>query len=109
MSTPKQRRQREESSALLVAPLVSIFNGAIKYAPMMQDHGPGSTDPWDEAKCLAFAREWHAVAITQLRFALERQAQGWGKWNCQSPPWNNRIPYCRNEPTEQMMLEALSQ
>ena len=57
--------------------LVVQFNGAIKYAPMLQDH-----PQWTDEECIAFARKWHAVAS-------ERHAKG-------DPGWNNGIPYCRN-------------
>jgi hypothetical protein len=57
--------------------LVAEFNGAIKYAPMLQDH-----PDWTDVECLAFARKWHSVAE-------ERYRKG-------NPAWNNGIPYCRN-------------
>lgn len=69
--------------------LVKKFNGAIKYAPMLKDH-----PDWSDAECIAFARKWHAVAIERLR-------NGNGDL-----PWNDRIPYCRNLPTDAMLKEA---
>ncbi len=53
------------------------FNGQIKYAPMLADH-----PDWTDEQCLAFARQWDAVA-------RQRYLGG-------DPLWNNGIPYCRN-------------
>jgi len=74
--------------------LIARFNGAIKYTPMLQDHGEGSPDPWDDDRCVAYAREHHARAIEGLR---QHGRDG---------PWNNAIPYCRNMPTDVMLSEA---
>jgi hypothetical protein len=57
--------------------LIAIFNGAIKYAPMLKDH-----PAWSSEKCLAFARQHHVVAEQRYRAGDAR--------------WNNGIPYCRN-------------
>lgn len=86
--------------------LVPTFNGAIKYAPMLQDH-----PDWTDDQCLEFARKWHEVAILQLRKAFEYDRAGEGNWH--NPPlgwkaWNDRIPYCRNLPTLKMIEEALA-
>lgn len=87
--------------------LVKQFNGAIKYAPMLQDH-----PDWSDEKCLAFAREWHAKAIAGLRaaFKRDRQRSGAGHWHNPpegEPAWNDGIPYCRNLPTSTMLDEAM--
>lgn len=74
--------------------LMARFNGAIKYMPMLRDHGEHVVDKsqrWSDDECIAFAQKWHAVAIEQLR-------NGGG--------WNNGIPYCRNIPTPAMLKEA---
>jgi len=88
-----------------IAGLVAKFNGAIKYAPMLTDH-----PDWSDDECLAFARKWHPVAIAQLKAAMDRDAAGNGHWH--NPPkgeraWNDRIPYCRNQPTGPMLREAM--
>lgn len=67
--------------------LIAEFNGAIKYAPMLKDH-----PDWSKEQCLAFARKWHAVAIERLRKGDQQ--------------WNEKIPYCRNIPTPEMLKEA---
>jgi hypothetical protein len=59
--------------------LVAVFNGLIKYTPMVKDH-----PDWSDDECLAFARKWHAVA-------KERLKRG-------DPRWNDQVPYCRNIP-----------
>lgn len=85
----------------LLDELIAEFNGAIKYAPMLQDH-----PDWTKEQCLVCAREGHAKAITGLRKALQMQAEGWGRWEVQVPRWNNKIAYCRNIPTVVMLDEA---
>jgi hypothetical protein len=64
-------------SAERIERLVAQFNGAIKYAPMLADH-----PDWTDEQCLAFAREWDAVARA--------------KYLAGDPKWNNGIPYGRN-------------
>lgn len=88
--------------------LIAEFNGAIKYEPMLLDHGPDAPERrrWTKAACAAHARENHAKAIEGLRRVLRLEAEGHGPWNRQIPPWNNKIPYCRNLPTEAMLAEA---
>ena len=86
--------------------LVAQFDGAIKYAPMLQDHGVGTKAPWSDEQCLAFAREWHARAIAGLKRALQIEANGFDPVMRQVPRWNNKIPYARNLPTEAMWTEA---
>lgn len=81
--------------------LVSRFNGAIKYTPMVKDH-----PDWTDDECVSFAEKWHKVAISQLKDALRRDRAGEGHWHNQTPCWNNRIPYCRNLPTTAMFEEA---
>ena len=89
-----------------IARLVAQFDGAIKYAPMLQDHGVGTKKPWSDEQCLAFAREWHAKAIEGLRRALRIEANGFEPVERQVPRWNNKIPYCRNLLTTAMLEEA---
>ena len=67
--------------------LVAVFNGAIKYVPMLADH-----PEWSDAECLAFARKWHVVAIANLKRDPAK--------------WNDGIPYCRNQPTVDNLKEA---
>lgn len=81
--------------------LVAQFNGAIKYAPMLQDH-----PEWTDEQCLAFAREWHAKAMEGLRRAVRIEQAGWEPVERQHPRWNNKIPYVRNLPTPEMLREA---
>lgn len=80
----KQRAFQER-----VARLVAIFNGAIKYTPMLTDH-----PHWSDEECVAFARAGHARAIEGLRAHGVEGA------------WNDAVPYCRNIPTEAMLKEA---
>lgn len=61
----------------MIDELIAEFNGAIKYAPMLQDH-----PAWSKDECLAFARKWHAIAEARYRAGDDR--------------WNNGIPYARN-------------
>lgn len=82
--------------------LIAEFNGAIKYAPMLQDH-----PDWMREECLAFARKWHAVAIDNLRAALQQEKETGVSWGSQKKRWNDKIPYCRNQPTLRMMEEAV--
>ena len=72
------REQIEHERLERVDQLVSQFNGAIKYLPLLTDHPEMSDD-----EVLAFARKWHAVAEARYRN---------GDAN-----WNNGIPYCRNQ------------
>lgn len=81
--------------------LVAQFNGAIKYAPMLQDH-----PEWTDEQCLAFAREGHAKAIAGLKRAIQIERNGFEPVERQVPRWNNKIPYCRNLPTLEMLKEA---
>jgi len=81
--------------------LVAQFDGAIKYAPMLQDH-----PDWTDEQCLAFAREWHAKAIAGLKRALQIEANGFEPVERQVPRWNNKVPYCRNVITPAMREEA---
>lgn len=90
-----------------VAKLVSQFDGAIKYEPMIKDH-----QDWSDDQCLELARRWHAVAIVQLREAMQNdrdRAVIGSHWH--DPPegnnsWNHGIPYCRNLPTTAMFDEV---
>lgn len=82
--------------------LIEQFDGAIKYAPLLTDH-----PDWSDEQCLAFAREGHAKAIAQLKNAMVRDKAGEGHWHNQVPVWNDRIPYCRNQPTLAMLEEAM--
>lgn len=82
--------------------LIAEFNGAIKYLPMLADH-----PEWTHDECITFARKWHAVAITNLRAALAEEIKTGVSWGSQPKRWNDRIPYCRNQPTLRMMAEAV--
>lgn len=82
--------------------LVSQFNGAIKYVSMLKDH-----PDWSDDECIAFARKGHEQAIAQLKEAMRRDKAGEGHWHNQVPVWNDRIPYCRNQPTLAMIEEAM--
>lgn len=84
-----------------ISKLVAAFDGAIKYTPMLKDH-----PDWSDKQCLAFAREWHAVAIDGLRRALKIETKGHGAWDQQVPRWSDGIPYCRNLPTPRLLDEA---
>lgn len=78
-----------------IARLRAVFDGCIKYAPMLQDHGEQVADPrqhWTDEQCVAFARKWHAKAIEQLRASREG--------------WNHGIPYCYNNPRVDFLAEA---
>ena len=57
--------------------LVSMFDGLIKYEPMLKDN-----PDWSDAKCVEFAKTHHARAV------MQRKTNKSG--------WNNGIPYCRN-------------
>jgi hypothetical protein len=81
--------------------LVAQFNGAIKYASMLQDH-----PDWTDEQCLALAREGHAKAIAGLKRAIQIERNGFEPVERQVPRWNNRISYCRNLPTPEMLKEA---
>ena len=59
--------------------LMLMFDGVIKYTPMLQDH-----PDWSDEQCVDFARKWHKVA--QHRYATDQRK------------WNLGIPYCRNVP-----------
>lgn len=85
-------------SAERIERLVAAFNGAIKYAPMVKDH-----PEWSDEACVAYAREWHARAIAQLR---ERGLRTHDVRGESLPRWNAGIPYCRNIPTPAMLAEA---
>ena len=61
--------------------LVKLFDGAIKYTPMLKDH-----PKWTDEECIAFAKKWHVVAVERLKK--------------NDPRWNNGIPYCRNVSTK---------
>lgn len=81
--TPEQQARKAERESVErerlehIDRLVAQFNGAIKYLPLLTDH-PKMSDE----ECLAFAREWHAVAAK--------------RYETGDPKWNNGIPYCRN-------------
>lgn len=82
--------------------LVAKFNGAIKYGQLLKDHAD-----WSDDECIAFAQLWHERAIAQLKNAMARDRAGEGHWHNQAPMWNDRIPYCRNQPTLAMIEEAM--
>lgn len=82
--------------------LIKDFNGAIKYTPMLQDH-----PDWTKEECLAFARKWHDVAIERLKEALKEEKETGISWGSHKKRWNDKIPYCRNQPTLRMMEEAV--
>jgi hypothetical protein len=80
----EKRLQKEaaERRAVRVPRLRAIFDGAIRYNEMLLDN-----PDWTDDECIAFAREWHAVAEKQYR---ERGEEG----------WNDGIPYGRNDITK---------
>lgn len=80
---PKGPQNRRIPDLERVEYLVSQFNGLIKYYPMLQDH-----PDWTNEQCLAFARKHHALAKARLDA------------DPNDPQWNDRIPYCRNDPTK---------
>jgi hypothetical protein len=90
--------------------LISEFDGAIKYNAMLADHGRDKTykgeisaAAWTREQCVEFARAWHAVAIERLRAS---ELVGNTYRTSDGKPWNDLIPYCRNEPTAAMLAEA---
>jgi hypothetical protein len=98
---PKSRREAAQTKTVDVGDpieeraqrLMKIFNGAIKYYPMLQDHG----NDWTDEECIEFAKELHKEAIRGLTEADELSGfEG----------WNHGIPYCRNIPTKEMLEEA---
>lgn len=72
-----QEQARHAAALARVDALVGVFNGAIKYLPMLLDH-----PDWSDAACLEFARKWDAVARA--------------RYEAGDPKWNAGIPYCRN-------------
>lgn len=106
---PPNAKPAEPSVEELLEPrvqrLIARFDGAIKYLPMLQDHGDhrrsngthyvaDSRQHWTDDQIIEYARSLHAIAIERLR------AVG------PDGGWNNGIPYCRNLPTEAMLKEA---
>ena len=74
-----EREQKRQADALARVPaLVAVFNGQIKYLPMLLDH-----PDWTDEECIAFARKWDAEALKQ------RKSGDPAKWNAS-------IPYARN-------------
>lgn len=106
MSSLQERLDRQAAIEPRVRKLMAAFDGAIKYTPMLHDHGEGTSDAWTDKQCVAFAKKWHAEAIIGLRTALVAERMGLGPWAEQSPRWNNGVPYCRNQPTAEMLKEA---
>ena len=73
----EQEKARQDAAAARVPALVGVFNGAIKYLPMLLDH-----PEWTDEQCLDFSRKWDAVARARHKAG--------------DPQWNNGVPYCRN-------------
>lgn len=110
---PKSRREKiqaeidskareltvEEQCEIRAQRLMETFNGAIKYLPMLMDHGDHKPEleQWTDEECIEFAKEMHALAIIGLTNADELS-------NFEG--WNHGIPYCRNIPTKEMLEEA---
>lgn len=71
-------REREER----VKRLRAVFDGAIRYWPMLDQH-----PEWSDEECVKFAMKWHAKAVEQFK-AVGKMGWNWG------------IPYCRNDHTK---------
>lgn len=106
MSTLEERLARQAAIEPRVRRLMAVFDGAIKYTPMLQDHGEGTRDPWTDAQCIAFARKWSDTAMRCLKVAVAMEKRGYGKIDKQHPRWNEGVPYCRNLPTADMLKDA---
>jgi hypothetical protein len=85
----RENDEREER----VKRLRAVFDGAIRYFPMLEQH-----HEWSDDECIAFARRWHAVAVKQhaALVNLPKPEDGDDPLNA----WNHGIPYCRNDATK---------